>query len=205
MAHYKWLALVALALVSPLQAKDIYKARGADGSIIFSDTPIPGGQIIHVKDIPTVSLPKPHKGGAISYPLKSTGVQGSIARYEKLIISTPENDSTLENQTGELNVILTLKPGLQPGHKYRLVLDAKPLDPPTAKNAFRLNNLDRGDHTIQGQVVDKDGLPVVASDTFTIHVHRPAIEQKSAVEPEPKAESQPAEQTESTPAPIIKQ
>ncbi|HET8704749.1 MAG TPA: hypothetical protein VFM46_00495 [Pseudomonadales bacterium] len=187
MNHYKWLTLVALALVSPVQAKDVYKARAADGSVIFSDKPIPGGQIIHIKDIPTVSLPKAHKGGTITYPLKTTGVQGNIARYEKLSITTPENDSTLENQSGEAMVILALKPGLQSGHKYRLVLDGKPIDPPTQKSAFRLNNLDRGDHTLQGQVVDKDGLPVIASEVVTIHVHRPSIGQKSGEEPATEA------------------
>jgi len=191
MNHCKWLILVALVLAGPAPAKDIYKARAADGSVIFSDKPIPGGQVIHIKDIPTVSLPKHNKGGAISYPLKPGSVQGSIARYEKLEITTPVNGSTLENQSGELNVVLSLKPGLQSGHKYRLVLDTKPIDPPTIRSAFRLNNLDRGEHTLQGQVVDKDGLPIIASEVVTIHVHRPAIEQNSNEQTPPPPQTTP--------------
>ncbi len=185
MRKLTWLAVCAAAFISPLYAKDLYRARGADGSIIFSDKPIPGGQIIHVKDIPTISLPKPNKGGAVSYPIKSVSVQGGIARYSKLVIASPTNDSTLENQSGELNVELNLSPGLQAGHKYRLVLDGKKIDPPTVKNVFKLNNLDRGDHKIQGEVVDKDGLPVIASEIVTIHVHRPSIEPKEAQETPP--------------------
>lgn len=172
-------AALLMAVILPVAAKDIYKARGADGSLIFSDKPIPGGERLHIKDIPTVSMPKAHKGGAISYPIKSPGLQSSsIARYEKLLIKSPANDSTLDNQTGELTVELSLTPPLQTNHKFKLILDNKPIDPPTAKSSFRLNNLDRGDHRLQGQVVDKDGLPVISSEVFTVHVHRPSIDTK---------------------------
>lgn len=185
MRKLTWLAVCAAALISPLYAKDLYRARSADGSVIFSDKPIPGGQIIHVKDIPTITLPKSNKGGAVSYPIKSTSVQGGIARYSKLTIVSPTDDSTLENQSGELNVELKLSPGLQAGHKYRLVLDGKKIDPPTVKNVFKLNNLDRGDHKIQAEVLDKDGLPVITSEIVTIHVHRPSIEPKEVQETPP--------------------
>ncbi len=53
-----------------------------------------------------------------------------LFHYDLLRILVPEPDATIRSNAGDIIVSVTNEPGLQPGHRYRLLLDGQPTAEP---------------------------------------------------------------------------
>lgn len=103
----------------------------------------------------------------------------------KLVIEllSPEQGSTLRDNTG--NVVFQGQISPQPPTQYdvRLTLDGKAA--PIVKNslAIRVENLDRGAHEAQLELLAKDGTILAKSKPVTFYLHRASINPAPKVTP----------------------
>lgn len=79
--------------------------------------------------------------------------------YDMLRILIPEPDATLRSSAGELIVSVTSEPGLQSGHRYRLLLDGKATGEPGVSPVFALSNIDRAATAFQSRFSTPPGVP----------------------------------------------
>ena len=176
-----FLCLALLALITPsfsAQASDyktedlttVYKVIAADGSISFSDQPNVQSETLLVPPIPTVpAIPIVNTKPT---PAKITSNE-AISRYQSLSILAPANDSAFYSGSGEVDVILDIKPALYDGDQVQLILDGQ-LMKSDDQIQSRLKTVSRGTHELRVKLVSSSGkLHKESTSTFT--VHRPSV------------------------------
>lgn len=166
--HMRGMVLISLVMcVSQVLATDtLYKKVNPDGTVEYSDQPTAGAEEIPATQAPSIKLtPVP--------PLRveSKNKSSDQASYEKLVITSPANDASIRENTGNLTLQAELVPGVQPGHQLRWLLDGQPLS--QTQLTVQLQNVDRGTHQVQVQVVDAVSEEVlIGSEPVTFHLHR---------------------------------
>lgn len=161
-------------MISGLVQAQVYRSIGKDGSVIYSDQPTEGSVEVQVKELETVkSLETP----PLTDKPKARETQQSI--YSTLLITSPENDLSVRDNTGNIDVSVSVKPGLNSNHKLVLFLDGKEYSRGNT-TGFKLENIDRGTHQLRAAVVDAKGHQLIDSKSVTFHMLR-----FSAVKPKP--------------------
>lgn len=100
-----------------------------------------------------------------------------------LRILIPEPDATLRSSAGEVIVSVTSEPGLQQGHRYRLLLDGQATGEPGLSPVFPLSNIDRGSHNLSVEILDEQGRTVERTANQPFHMLRISLAQKRQVKP----------------------
>lgn len=104
-------------------------------------------------------------------------------RYDMLRVLIPEPDATIRSSAGELIVSVTSEPGLQKGHRYRLLLDGQAVGEPGLSPVFPLSNIDRGSHNLSVEILDAHGRTVEKTANQPFHMQRISLAQKRQVKP----------------------
>jgi len=168
--------LVAAALLSvQVQAKsdEIYRSRAADGSIIFSDQPIPGAESIEIR--PTQTVPAFKDTPSDTAPTKKTGESSQAGVYQQLMIASPINDETLRENAGTVTVTYISNPPLKDKKWYTTCASgsmARPSRRPPVTLGVTVNNVDRGDHELVGEILSDEGVVLIQSDKTVFHLRR---------------------------------
>ena len=157
-----------------------YRWVDKDGVVHFSDRPAPGAEQIELpKDTRTASQRR--VAAATTVPTQSAGDQLAEApafKYENLAVASPEAEQTLWNIEGVLDVTLALSPALQDGHQVRVYFDGKRQ---TVNNAsLQIQEVWRGVHNIQAEVVDAKGKLMIRSVTNRFYVQQNTISARPA-------------------------
>lgn len=162
--------LVALLLLfmHVVYAADIYEWKDSDGNVTFSDTPRPGAKKLEIPDAQTYvpQNAKPKQQLVNEEPQKT-------AYYTLLSISSPRNNTTIPNRSGVVNVLLEINPTLREGDNVQLIMDGKPIGEAQHSNIFKMNNVDRGIHTLSAAILDNKGENIITSESITFYVIRP--------------------------------
>ena len=169
------LLLLLAALVPAVPATAVvYRWVDEEGNVVYSDQPHPGAERIEELEVQTLPAPPPPP------PLERTPQPQPAPGYEAVRIERPRPDETIIDTQGNFTVAGSLQPPLQAaaGHRVRLLLDGKPVGEPGTSLSFSLTNIDRGTHTVQLEVVDRDGKRVAASEPVTFHLRRPFVRRK---------------------------
>lgn len=144
----------------------IYKSRDAQGNVIFSDQPVTGSEAVSLP--PTNTMDE-----VVPPPAQAPAGDAAAARpYNTLAIMSPLDGQYVYSGTGSLDVSIAVEPGLQPGHRLRLLLDGAPSGFP-AGGSLKLEGVSRGPHTLQAQVLNADGDVVQSSGTVSVQFQRP--------------------------------
>jgi len=161
-------AVMALALPSAVSAK-LYKCKNAQGEVVYTDKKC-DGQGEELK-LPPYSTYKPN---IIPVPKSEPVAKDPAVSYKQLEITSPKNDDLIYSNTGVVNVkfkingpLLSLK-----GHKFAVVLDGERLKSRGVTTQIRLNSVERGTHTLQVVVVDRDDKTIKSSKTISFHTQR---------------------------------
>ncbi|MHC8316659.1 DUF4124 domain-containing protein [Pseudomonas sp. LB3P31] len=172
--------LVTCLIALPASA-EVFTYIDAQGNRVFTDQPGNG----NAKRVP---LPPANRMTA-----NPTGAKPVIAgkqseapprfRYDMLRVLIPEPDATLRSSAGELIVSVTSEPGLQRGHRFRLLLDGKPTAEPGLSPVFALTNVDRGSHNLSVEILDQQGRTVERTANQPFHMLRISLAQKRQVKP----------------------
>lgn len=152
-----------------------YRWVDEDGIVHFSDRPAPGAEQIELpRDTRTASQRR--VAAAPRVPAQSAGDQQADTKrfkYESLAIASPEAEETLWNIEGVLDVTLALSPALQDGHQVRVYFDGKRQTVDGA--SFQIQEVWRGVHNIQAEVVDAKGKRMIRSVTNRFYVQQNVI------------------------------
>lgn len=139
---------------------DAYKWTDKDGVIHYSDRPHPGAERV---DLGKAQPRSPVAASRRSASAATTTDAPAAApfQYESLEVAVPSAEDTLWNIEGVLDVSLALSPGLQPGHQVRVYFDGTAQA--VSGTSFRLEEVYRGVHNLQAEVLDETGKLMIRS------------------------------------------
>lgn len=158
--------LIGCALATSATA-GVYKRVNPDGSIEFTDKPEEIGEKPIVVPPPSSYSPPPAPKPAPPAAASKT----AVVSYESLTITSPPNDTTIRDNEGKITITAGSKPGLQKGHRYKLLMDGKEAGK-GPNNSFEVKNVDRGSHSFTVQIIDENARVIVQSEPVTVHLHR---------------------------------
>ncbi len=167
--------LVLLLAASALPAQ-VYRWVDEDGIVHYSDTPQPGAEEIYLPE----SNPPPPAAAFESLRRRSppassaaTAEQQQPFAYETLQFVAPAPEETLWNIAGQLTVRLDVQPELQPGHQVRLYFDGQAQ--PAGGLTVGLQEVWRGAHNLQAEILDAQGRLMIRSDPIRFYVQQTTI------------------------------
>lgn len=177
---FVFLAFLAPALLS---AGVVYKYVDSDGNVIYTDQPRPGAERVKLPEPSTYSPPK-------LPPATPPAAEKDEAQdiYTSLAISSPGNDETIWDNTGNITVTYSLKPALKSkrGHRMVVLVDGQALEP-LKDTRVLLENVDRGTHHLKARIIDADGAVLIESGETTVHLHRQSVNFPNRAQPAPRA------------------
>lgn len=173
-------ACLILCLLALPASAEVFTYIDAQGNRVYTDQPrgnakrVPIATSNRMSATPTAAAP--------SSKTKKTAPQSPF-HYDMLRVLVPEPDATIRSSAGELIVSITSEPGLQEGHRYRLLLDGQPTGEPGLSPVFPLSNIDRGSHNLSAEILDADGRTVERTANQPFHMLRISLAQKRQVKP----------------------
>ncbi|MCG3883636.1 DUF4124 domain-containing protein [Photobacterium leiognathi] len=161
-------------------------ASSAQASTIYSWTDENG--VVHFTD-------QPQTPDATAYPLSVTEVSGNIEQTADTIATqaadvavveepaktittvslvSPMHEQTIRNNEGIINIHAVTNSKLNSQTQAQLVLDGVVKGDPQTELTWTLDNVDRGSHQLQIQLV-KGGKVIASSDSITVYLHRATV------------------------------
>ena len=165
-------ALVLLAQTAMAQA---YKWVDENGVVHFSDKPHPNAEVMF--------LPKASRQPKVVVELispddnleqMSTKEQPVVQQYEGIEIVSPLPEETLWTLEGVLSVALIVTPVLQKQDRIRVYLDGQE-ELTTSSLNFEVQEVWRGTHNIQVEIIDATGIMLTRSSPSRFYVQQNRI------------------------------
>jgi hypothetical protein len=167
----KWLIVLSVLLTSTVSGAPAWRWVDSDGTVHYSDRPVPGATQIELGGAQTFSAPP--RTPAVSASTATSARESS--RYETFEISSPAEQQTLWNIGATLQVQLQLSPSLAPNHRIDLIYDGRPLELRSTSTTFTLTDVFRGTHTLQAVIRDLQGTEVQRSPLRSFIVQQTSI------------------------------
>ncbi len=176
----RWWLLIACLTSLPVSA-EVFTYIDAQGNRVFTDQP--GSR--NAKRVPLAPSNRmsANPTGAAPAAVEKTPKAKPPLHYNMLRLLIPEPDATVRSTAGEVIVTATSEPGLQRGHRYRLLLDGQPTGEPGPSPVFALSDIDRGTHNLSVEIVDEQGRTVERTANQPFHMLRISLAQKRQVKP----------------------
>lgn len=173
---FKWFFILALLLFGGDSLAQAYKWVDEDGVVHYSDRPAPGAQQFELPKFDTPAR-TPARPSTPPRPRSSADDEAEdteqAAGYSSLTITSPDSEQVLWNIGGVLNVSLSVTPALQPGHQVRVYFDGQQR---TVRSLnFQLDEVWRGTHNLQAEIVDRNGRLLIRSQTTRFYVQQSSI------------------------------
>jgi hypothetical protein len=150
-----------------------YRWVDEDGVVHYSDVPREGAERIELSEYTRntgarLYIPPPARAG------DEGGAEDTATfRYESLAVASPGSEETLWNIEGVLNVSLAVSPGLQTGHRVRVYFDGQPRF--VNGSNFQIEEVWRGVHNIQAEIIDETGRLMIRSETNRFYVQQTTV------------------------------
>lgn len=174
-----WL-LIACLIALPVPA-EVFTYVDAQGNRVFTDQP--GTDNAKRVPLATSNRMSANPTGAAPMTAPKKTEAKALFHYDMLRVLVPEPDATIRSSAGEIIVSVTSEPGLQRGHRYRLLLDGQPTAEPGPSPVFALSNIDRGSHNLSVEILDEQGRIVERTANQPFHMLRISLAQKRQVKP----------------------
>ena len=169
MVNYLATLIIMTAIAMPTYASSakIYVWRDENGTLVYSDSPKPGAEIVDVKD-KSISIP--------SVDTSILDIKPKILEDNfEVVITQPENNATIRDNSGSVFISGGIKPVFKRGFTIQLYLDNTPYGKPQSHSMFALRNIDRGEHQIKMELLDAEGKVIALSKEITFYMHRVSI------------------------------
>ena len=168
------LVLLGLLVAPFATAGEAYVWTDDEGVVHYSDRPVPGARKIELAEPNTGRSPAPRRPEAANGDAGEEPAEPQAPfRYESLEVASPGAEQTLWNIGGVLNVSLALSPPLQPGHQVRVYFDGNAQI--VEGTSFQLQEVWRGVHNLQAEVLDETGKMLIRSQTNRFYVQQNSI------------------------------
>ena len=166
--------LLGLLIAPFATAGEAYVWTDDDGVVHYSDRPVPGARKIELAEPNTGRSPAPSRPAATAGDATEEPAESDAPfRYESLAVASPASEETLWNIGGVLNVSLALNPPLQPGHQVRVYFDGNAQIVPGT--SFQLNEVWRGVHNLQAEIIDATGRMMIRSRASRFYVQQNTV------------------------------
>jgi hypothetical protein len=168
------LVLLGLLVMPFAAAYEAYVWTDEDGVVHYSDRPVPGARRIELSE-PNASdslVRRPAEAEQAGEDEGQADAAGPF-RYESFEIVSPGAEDTLWNIEGVLNVSMALSPPLQPGHQVRVYFDGNPQT--VSGTSVQLQEVWRGVHNLQAEVLDETGKMLIRSRTNRFYVQQTTV------------------------------
>ncbi len=150
---------------------DAYTWTDENGVVNYSDRPHPNAETINLDKS---STPRPEPTASPSSGRDNDASrEATPTRYTSLEIGSPGAEETLWNIEGVLSVDLNLTPELRPGHEIRVYFNGIPRI--VASTSFQLEEVYRGVHNIQAEVIDSTGVLLIRSIPSRFYVQQNSV------------------------------
>ena len=165
----------AVLLSAQMAMAQAYKWIDENGVVHFSDKPHPNAEVMFLPKTSPQS-----KAGVQSTRLDgnqekmSTKEQPVAPQYESIEIVSPLPEETLWNLEGVLNVALFVTPSLQNQDRIRVYLDGQE-ELTTSSSNFEVQEVWRGTHNIQVEIIDATGTMITRSLPSRFYVQQNRI------------------------------
>ena len=153
-------------------ADGAYKWTDEDGVVHYSDVPVDNAEIVNLDEYSRNTGARISRDYQTSKNAAPDGTDGPF-RYESLSIASPGAEETLWNIEGVLNVRVNVSPRLQEGHRVRVYFDGKPRF--VRSTNFEIEEVYRGVHNLQIEVIDATGKLMIRSQTNRFYVHQNTV------------------------------
>lgn len=166
--------LLGLLVAVGAVAETYYKWTDDEGVIHYSDLPHPGAVAIELGDS-NKRRPRPtSRRTATSQATADEAPAASISTgYNSLEFVSPTAEETLWNIEGTLSVSLQVIPALKPGHQVRVYFDGSPQM--VSGPSFELQEVHRGVHNLQAEVIDETGKLMIRSRPNRFYVQQNSV------------------------------
>ena len=165
--------LVSVILAAGTVLAQAYRWVDEDGIIHYSDRPQEGAERIYLPSDNRVTRRVAPRPVVARTTVDEQPQQAAAFQYESLTVSSPAADETLWNIGGILNASVDLQPGLQSGHQIRVYFNGNPHM--VTGTSFQIEEVWRGVHNIQAEVVDASGKLMIRSETNRFYVQQTNI------------------------------
>ena len=166
------LVLLGLLAMPFALAEEAYVWTDEDGVVHYSDRPHPGAKRVELQ-APNASR-SPRRGQADDSAEGDDAAEPAAPfRYESLEVANPGPEETLWNIEGQLSVTLALTPALRPGHQIRVYFDGNPRL--VNSTTFQIDEVWRGVHNLQAEVLDETGNMMIRSRTNRFYVQQNTV------------------------------
>lgn len=171
-------AIFALCAISGLFAAtiagaDVWRWVDEDGVVHFSDTPREGAEQVDVSEASRTTGARVFTNTAPATTGSEPAAEEAAFKYDSLSVASPAAEETLWNIEGTLSVSLALSPGLQSGHKVRVYFNGEPRM--VNSTSFTIDEVWRGVHNIQAEVLDETGRLMIRSQPNRFYVQQNTV------------------------------
>ena len=174
------LALVAGAVF----ATETYRWVDEDGVIHYSDTPREGAEVVNIRPAqgyrpPAPTVPESARAGSEAGADPDVG--DADTEYAISIVR-PQQEETLWNLEGQLDVSLDIDPRLKRGDRIRVYVDGEEITgAPQRASSFTVSEVWRGAHTLRAGVYDSRGRELAVSDTVRFYVQQTSTQNPNSL------------------------
>jgi hypothetical protein len=159
----RFITFSCVLLASALCVADtVYQSTDKRGNPVFTDQPQPDSRPVEVQ--PTNTTPSLTPAAA---PASSDGTP--FKGYSSIDVGVP---SSIPNGLAPTTVGIELKPALQPGHRWQLLLDGAVQEEGSGSSAT-IDRLERGTHQMQVIVLDATHAVIGTSTSKEVFVFWP--------------------------------
>ena len=168
------LSVAGLLLVAATMAsgEEAYRWVDEDGVVHFSDVPREGAERV-ILQRPNVTETRGAESRRTESRNQATEPAGPF-RYESIEVVSPAAEETLWNIEGVLTVSVAVSPALQPGHQVRVYFDGEERTT-TGSTSVQINEVWRGVHNVQAEVIDDTGQLMIRSQPNRFYVQQNTI------------------------------
>ena len=155
-------------------ADGAYKWVDEDGIVHFSDVPVEGAEVVNLSEYSrTTGASLTRARPAARNTSDESATPTPAFRYESISIAVPDAEETLWNIEGVLSVTVSVSPPLQSGHQIRAYFDGEART--VGSTSFTINEVYRGVHNLQVEVIDSTGKLKIRSETNRFYVQQNTV------------------------------
>jgi hypothetical protein len=180
----------ALAVASYAQTtttkRELWEWKDASGVTHYSDVPAPGARKITLTGTVPVAQPAP-AAPSTSAEQPARGETRKRAGYSALEIVAPEEGASFFGADAVVEVQVRSEPSLVEGDRLQLYLDGSLVQ---GEN-YALANLERGEHSVVGVILDSQGNEMIRSNSRTFYIKQINIDNPRNTGPSVRPRPQP--------------
>jgi hypothetical protein len=165
------LGLLGLGFTTAHAGTEVYMSMDAEGNVMFSDIPSDNSQRHEVRELPSLPAFNPEPPPTPE-PAKRT--EAAFSYTSLAIVSPRDNEALPTGAAGNIEVSGVLSPALRDSDSL-VLLDNGTIIAKGRQTSFNLQNLDRGEHSLQLQVRNADDEPLISSNLVVIAVFRASV------------------------------